>query len=110
MLTFFFFFKFRFYCAGHGLQLPQEAAFQYMNKFIDQLHSSVVIAQCHFGIVFSMKSAVSAVCMRRAEVQRVCKAVKFYHGLGNYDVGYFTAERVYNAHKVIFFYINNVFL
>lgn len=51
----------RFYVAIHGLQLPQDAALNMINRYIDPYHASIVIVQCHFVVEFTMRSSVRAV-------------------------------------------------
>lgn len=100
----------RLYVALHGLQLPQDAALDLINRYIDPYHSSIVIVQCHFGVEFTMRSSVRAVLVDRHVAQALLSAIKFYPGLGVYDHGYFTADRVAPSHQVIFFLLNYLML
>lgn len=102
--------NFRFYVALHGLQLSQDAAISLIGRYIDPYHASIVIVQCHFGIEFTMKSSVRAVLVNREAALRLLSGVKFYPGLGVYDHGYFTADRVRPSHQVILFLLNYLIL
>lgn len=84
--------------------MSDDAALGLINRYIDPHHASIVIVQCHFAVEFTMKSSVRAVLVDRHVAQALLGVVKFYPGLGVFDHGYFTADRVPLSHQVIFFF------
>ncbi|XP_060880697.1 uncharacterized protein LOC132952420 [Metopolophium dirhodum] len=90
---------FLFYVALHGLQLPQDAALNIIGRYIDPYRATIVIVQCYFAVEFTMRSSVKAVLVDRRVAQALLSGVKFYPGLGVYDYGYFTADRVGLPHQ-----------
>lgn len=89
--------------------MAEEKVLQYIGRFIDPHHASILVVQLHFAIYIELMSSVRAVMADRKALQRVFKGVRLYPGMGIYDYGYFKADSVRTSYQVKhFFYVNNV--
>jgi len=71
------------------LQLSPDAAVPYISRFIDPYNPTVVIVQLHYGVNLRMQSSCRPLLFIRENVLKSLNNVKFYHGLGSSDFGYF---------------------
>ncbi|XP_025192674.1 uncharacterized protein LOC112592735, partial [Melanaphis sacchari] len=70
-----------------------------ISRVVHPYHRSMMICQCHLGTEFTLKSNVRTVLANREAALRTMEGVKFFHGFGVYDHGYFTARGVKQPHQ-----------
>lgn len=81
--------------------MSPDATVPYISRFIDPYNPTIVIVQLHYGINVRMQSSCRVLLFKRQNVLNSFTRVKFYHGLGSYDYGYFKGN-LKPTHKVTF--------